>query len=369
MLIYLLSFLSCLFFHYFADKSSSKVVKYTLIFIPLLWLSLLAGLRDFGVGTDTEYYSEEYFKDASRANGFEDLMNNDNIHVQNKGYLFLNYIGAQLMSDISIEWFLTEFLILFCTYAAVIKLQKLYRLKLSWFSLLYLFAFYNVSLNIMRQMCAISICLLCFAYYMEKRKMLSVIFLMVATTFHTSAAIFALTYFYDRLSKTNRKGEVLLFAAGGLFIGISFYYELLELLGNLGVFSEIYMDRYGAASDYEGQRVPYAFVCVSLIIFWGIYCGVKRKIIDKNQSFFLLLIHGTFSILMMLNLLANTLIRISFYFYALDLVYMAYLISSKRMPDYYKILLSSVIIFQWAYNYMYLNGNATYPYKSSILGI
>ena len=406
MFIYLFSFAICLIFHHYADETKSKVIKYILVFTPLIWLALVAGFRDYGVGTDTEYYSEEYLKDASRARGISDLLNNNNIHISNKGYLFLNYVGVHMMSDIFIEWFLTELLILICTYVAILKLKNRYRINLLLFSLLYLFAFYNVSLNIMRQMCAISICLLSFAYYLEKRKVVSLLYLLLATTFHTSAAIFALTFFYYFLSKSSHKWFVLVSVTGCLFIGILFYYQLLELLGKFGVFSEIYMDRYGASSEYEGLRVPYAFVCVSATIFFGIFLGYKNKICDKRTShylhlvselkkrlnennllfflllavkckkkleenssfFFLLLVHGTFTILMMLNLLANTLIRISFYFYALDLVYMAFLLSSKKIPLYYKILLPSVIIFQWGYNYMYLNGNATYPYRSSFLG-
>ena len=139
------------------------------------------------------------------------------------------------------------------------------------------------------------------------------------------------------------------------------------------------MDRYGASSEYDGLRVPYAFVCVSATIFFGIFLGYKNKICDKRTShylhlvnelkklnennllfflllavkckkrleennlfFFLLLVHGTFTILMMLNLLANTLIRISFYFYALDLVYMAFLLSKKYpyIIKFYFLLLS-----------------------------
>ena len=76
MLIYLFSFLYCIFFHYVAYRISNKVAKYILIFLPLLWLAFLAGVRDFGVGTDTEIYSKPYFNDARRAGGFDDLMKN-----------------------------------------------------------------------------------------------------------------------------------------------------------------------------------------------------------------------------------------------------------------------------------------------------
>ena len=380
MFIYLFSFIFCLISHHFADEAKNKVIKYALVFTPLIWLALVAGFRDFGVGTDTEYYSEEYFKDASRARDIYDILNNDNIHISNKGYLFLNFIGVHMMSDIFIEWFLTEFLIFISTYVAVLKLKSKYRISLLLFSLLYLFAFYNVSLNIMRQMCAISICLLSFAYYLEEKKLVSLLYLLLATTFHTSASIFVFVFFYYYLSKSSNKWLVLVSATGCLVIGILFYYQLLQLLGQLGVFSEVYMDRYGASSEYDGLRVPYAFVCVSATIFFGIFLGYKNKICDKRTShylhlvnelkklnennllfflllavkckkrleennlfFFLLLVHGTFTILMMLNLLANTLIRISFYFYALDLVYMAFLLSSKKYPyiiKFYFLLLS-----------------------------
>ena len=74
-------------------------------------------------------------------------------------------------------------------------------------------------------------------------------------------------------------------------------------------------------------------------------------------------------ILMSLNFLVNNLIRISHYFYALDLVLMAVLLTSRKIHMGYKILLPLVIMAMWFYNYMYLNGSGTYPYKSQILGI
>ena len=290
MFIYLFSFIFCLISHHFADEAKNKVIKYALVFTPLIWLALVAGFRDFGVGTDTEYYSEEYFKDASRARDIYDILNNDNIHISNKGYLFLNFIGVHMMSDIFIEWFLTEFLTLISTYVAALKLKSKYRISLLLFSLLYLFAFYNVSLNIMRQMCAISICLLSFAYYLEEKKLVSLLYLLLATTFHTSASIFVFVFFYYYLSKSSNKWLVLVSATGCLVIGILFYYQLLQLLGQLGVFSEVYMDRYGASSEYDGLRVPYAFVCVSATIFLGIFLGYKNKICDKRTSHYLHLV-------------------------------------------------------------------------------
>lgn len=369
MLIYLLSFLYCIFFHYVAYRVKNKVAKYCLVFIPLVWLAFLAGWRDYGVGTDTLIYSKAYFDDARQARDIGDLLKNNNINISNKGYLFLNYLGTQFMSHIFIEWFLTELLILVCTYLAVIRISRYYKINLAIFSLLYLFAFYNASLNLMRQMCAISICLLAYSYLLDKNRLVAVVLFIVALTFHTSAAIFLLAFAYHAWADTRHKKLLLTAVVGSLSLGILLYYQLLKLLGSFGVFSKVYMERYGMGSQFEGMRVPYAFIGVALTIFVGIFLSYRSKLLKESEHFFLLLVHTTFTILMSLNFMADTLIRISYYFYALVLVLMSSLLTSRKMPIGYKVALPSVIIFMWLYNYMYLNGNETNPYKSLILGI
>ena len=369
MLIYLISFLYCIFFHYVAYRIKNKTVKYVLILVPLLWLAFLAGVRDYGVGTDTDVYSKAYFNDARHSHSFEDLLKNENKTISNKGYLFLNYFGTWMMSHIFIEWFLTELLILVCTYWAVIRMSKYFKINLALFSVLYLFAFYNPSLNLMRQMCAISICLLSFSFMMEKKLALAIALLLVAMTFHTSSAVFLLAFAYWYFSDTKHK--VLLFSTvcGGMLLGIALFYKLLKLLGQFGVFSKVYMERYGMNSQFEGERVPYAFIGVAAIMLIGVLLSYWKNVLSNSENFFLLMIHMTFMILMSLNFLVGTLIRISFYFYALDMVLMAVLLSSRKIHMGYKILLPLVVIFMWLYSFMYLNGHSTYPYKSQILGI
>ncbi len=369
MLIYLFSFVYCIFFHYVAYRMKNKVAKYVLVFVPLIWLAFLAGVRDYGVGTDTMVYSKAYFDDARHAHGIDDLLNNENKTISNKGYLFLNYFGTLLMSHIFIEWFLTELLFLVCAYLAVIRLTKYFQINLALFSVLFLFAFYNPSLNLMRQMCAISVCLLSFSFMIENKRVIAIMLLLAAITFHTSSAVFILAFAYWFLSDTKHK--VLLYSSvcGGMLLGIAFFFWLLKILGSLGVFSKVYMERYGIGSQFEGERVPFAFMGVAAVILIGVLISYSKKVLTDSENFFLLLIHTTFMILMSLNFLVGTLIRISYYFYALDLVIMAFLLTSRKIHIAYKMLLPMTIIFMWLYNFMYLNGNSTYPYRSQILGI
>ena len=105
------------------------------------------------------------------------------------------------------------------------------------------------------------------------------------------------------------------------------------------------------------------------MIYIGIYLAYKKRMLLNCESFFVLLIHSSFLILMTMNFLAETLIRLSFYFYAVDLLYVAIMMTSKRRSKLFNIAFVSIIIIMWGYSYMYLNGNATYPYKSKILGI
>lgn len=369
MFVYLLSFIYCIFFHYVAYRMKNKMAKYVLVFAPLIWLAFLAGVRDYGVGTDTMVYSKAYLDDACHAHGINDLLNNDNKTISNKGYLFLNYFGTLLMSHIFIEWFLTELLFLVCAYLTVVRLAKYYQINLALFSVLFLFAFYNPSLNLMRQMCAISICLLSFSFMIEKKRVIAILLLLAAITFHTSSAVFILAFAYWHFSDTRYKALMFSIVSGGMLLGIAFFFWLLKILGSLGVFSKVYMERYGIGSQFEGERVPFAFMGVAAVILIGVLISYSKKVLTDSENFFFLLIHTTFMILMSLNFLVGTLIRISYYFYAVDLVIMAILLTSRKIHMSYKMLMSLVVIFMWLYNFMYLNGHSTYPYKSQILGI
>ena len=370
MLIYLICFSICIFFHYLADKTNVRLYKLILIFFPILLLSLLAGFRDMGIGTDTEIYSEMYFEGAMSLNSLTDLFTETFDLLPNKGYIALNYFSQLLYSELWMVWFLQELLILCCTYCAVLKIGKRYDIQLYVFSILYLFAFYNVSYNYMRQLCAMSICLLAMSYYFENKKIVFLLLFTIAFFFHTSSSIcFIILAIYHISKKKVNLTKVLLCLFVGYIILFFYYYDVLFIIGRLGVFSEVYMDRYGVDTPHPGERVPYSFMIIILVIYCGLWLSWHKKIISREDIVFVILVHTTFLFMMFLSLYAETLKRLSYYSYLVVVVYMGICLSSERMSRLYRIFFLLLIIFAWWYSYMHLNGNETYPYKSTILGI
>ncbi|PZU86787.1 MAG: hypothetical protein DI529_08205, partial [Chryseobacterium sp.] len=117
MLPYLIVFfLSILFTHLAqeSDKNNRKLFFFVFSAFAVLLPSLLAGLRDSGIGTDTETYVDTVWRTINRINSYEEFQK---LYKQEKfddieyGYLLLNFIGSRFGSSVNIIYFLTSFFV------------------------------------------------------------------------------------------------------------------------------------------------------------------------------------------------------------------------------------------------------------------
>ena len=162
---------------------------------------LIAGLRDSTVGSDMNLYIVPIFNGIA-SNGQNLMEFLDSYPDMEIGYLFVNYVIAQLTDQ--------PFFLLLCIHILIII--PLYITAMKWREqlspVLFMFIFYMIffqeSLSIVRQSIALSFSMLAFTFFMEKRYIGYILLMIVAFLFHQTAVValsFPLAYLMvDRFS-------------------------------------------------------------------------------------------------------------------------------------------------------------------------
>ena len=363
---YFLVFAICLFLNW---RSSSK--KILPILLSCLILSLLAGVRDMHVGTDTDLYPPTYMSALRKITSFSDI-----IHLESdldKGYLFLYWIGAWIDRHIWIELFLTELVISVFTFLGYYRLSKHFGSSIIVFTLAFLFLIYNYTLNAMRQECAIAITFFAFSYLWEKRWIYYILWMSVAYTFHSSTII-ALSVpfllYVSNIESDRKRNRMVLITIISIVIAFASFYYIVNMIADYGLFNEAYATRYGEGGAYEGtSRVAFAPLSISLTIYYFIYLSYKKQIVNNNVIAFHILLNTIYMLCLFLSTLSVFLYRIGLSFYIIDVYLLSVELSSKKVNVVLRTISILVMIVYWVFNYIIKNNSETYPYTSEIIGI
>lgn len=361
---YLIVFAICILLNSISlNKSKIPLVLSCLI------LSLLAGFRDIGVGTDTVTYSEEYFSAARYVRKLSDISNANEFY--DKGYLTLNWIGRFFSDRIWIVFFLTELIITGFTFGAVYRMRKFFHVDLVIFTALFLFFEYNYTYNAMRQLCAVSITLFAFSYLLERKWLHYIGWIIIAVTFHSSAAIslsIPFMYMISELKNKRLRKYLTIFFVASMILSVYSYYQLLIMLGALGAFKESYVNTYGENGSFEGSRVSFSLMIIFVLIYCVIIKSYKNKLLKDSDILLHFLIHTVYAIILFLSLYSIYLYRLGWYFFPISMFYVSVELSKKK-TQMYRLVTIFIFAFYWVFNY-YIKGNSeTIPYTSKILGI
>ena len=162
---------------------------------------LIAGLRDSTVGTDMELYIVPIFNGivSNGQNLMEFIDSYPEIEI---GYLFVNYVIAQLTDQPFFLLLSIHILIIIPLYITAMKWREYFSPAL--FMFIFYMIFFQESLSIVRQSIALSFSMLAFTFFWEKRYIQYFLFMVAAFFFHQTAVIalsFPLAYLMvDRFS-------------------------------------------------------------------------------------------------------------------------------------------------------------------------
>lgn len=369
MIPYILVFSISIFFTYLADKYNNKSLFYLLSIFALIPPIILAGFRDETIGTDIQTYVLGTLYMAGDYGNLSDFISDSNIDVV---FTFLVYISNKILGDLNGVLIIISTFTLICVYIAIAKMR--HKLSMSYAIFVYLFSFFNSSLNLMRQNMAISVCLLLLVFLFHKEYIKASIAGVLAFFCHSSSIFFVLPIIIFIYIQNNIQYEK------KIWKWINIYFFLLPLLFflfdtlltffiNVGLFSDKYA-MYSTKNKLGGVSVNTIFVLTYIAFNVIIYKLSKSYRNNLNYIYSLLITYSTL-VVGLLSAISIWAGRLSLYFQILTVIMFPMLIFNlpSKLRIAYKSIFTFLIIFYWWYTYIINNASETYPYTSKILGI
>ena len=169
------------------DCNKSKTKKFIYIVLSCILLSLLAGLRNYSIGIDTQQYFSNYY-----VIGFLNNISEISSLRYEYGFSALCYVLNKISSNPQLLIFVTSIFINISVCTFIYKNSDNIVLSI----ILYiLFNFFFSYMNIMRQAIAIAIVLFGFEFLKEKKYIKYIIVVLLASFFHASALLAILMIF------------------------------------------------------------------------------------------------------------------------------------------------------------------------------
>lgn len=386
MLIYIGTFIIATFFIYFGAKSRKKLNRFILISLAICIPCLLASVRDVSIGTDTSGYVINIYSAAVRSSGLEDFYNTLIYHEWKYlpissfeyGYTTLVYFEAKLFNDFSASLFLNQIVIILPIVFALLKYEKRYGMKAYIGYMFFMFMFYNVSLNAVRQFMSISILFYGIATLtVDKSRNKYLLCLVLSVLFHTSGVLGIIPFLFFTIQKRYKT----LFAFGSTKISVETMQNLLLILlcvlflfyGN-NILSRINLPIISGYINYLPRNVNFSFNQIVLQLPYLALMYKERKqvlefknisIDNKNFLDFNMLMYIIQFVFSQLSTVTVNSWRINLIFSIFLILIIPLIISfEKKMRTRKLILLISIayIAIYWFYMFAYLGKHNTVPY-------
>ncbi len=324
------------------------------------------------VGTDMELYILPIFNDiaTNEQNLMDFIESYPDIEV---GYLFVNYVIAQLTDETFFILLAIHILIIIPLYITAMRWRE--HLSPVLFMFIFYMIFFQESLSIVRQSIALSISMLAFTLFFEKHYKWSCLFVVVAILFHQTAVIalsFPLAYLIiDRFSIR----EYYYFYVGAVLAVVLFFWNFDSVL--IWMIENGYIDlkfiRYTSMDNSFTAVLGAANYVVKIVtIAYIIYVMLLYKP-DTLLKFFLVIavLDMLFSLC---ALILQPLDRISLYYRLMTCISIPFIIfnypiifDDDNLPYARPIIgMFSLLLFAyWFYVYMLGNYDDTADYQIS----
>lgn len=363
MVPYLFIFSVTTIFIYLSERKWNKnksIYAYILGMTAVIILSVFAGIRNYDVGTDMDFYILPFFYRAQMySTNFHNLWiaNTENVEIM---FLVLEYISANLFHSPHFVMFALSFLTNIFVYMGIIKQRGNMSITFAW--LTYCLIYFNTSLNLMRQSVSVAILFYLFSDLKSLNWKKVIFFSAFAGLFHISGLIgifFYVTYLMicqRKLIGGLRQILFLLFLLLPVIIPIAI--RIIISLGFLNQRYNIYID---SQTDTAVGNLIFRLICLAS---YALLC-YRTKSNDKSQNYFLLYA-GMMNTFFVIN---NSLIfiRLRAYFEIFSLIYIPAGLRVYSKKNSTRILVSvltvTIMTVYWYYLNVFLNSGETYPYS------
>lgn len=380
MLIYLLVFLLTILLTRVIAHTSNSIVKKVSICLVILLPSALAGFRDAGIGTDTNVYIEPtiremtYYANKSFIEFFQsyktDEISNELI------YSLLVLLVVKLGGEENAVYFTLNLIVMIFVFKSIY--DNRHRASMPLMMLMFLFSYYNLSLNIMRQFLAMSMCLYT-NKYVENQQWLKVLLCYILIIYMHNSGLFYLVYiafsFVFNKASINMKSinKIILLL---IIIILPVFFSLMDIFIayfiSIGILPERFISY--TSNEADSMVIRSGLIIGWIIILLLIYFYRKLKIKSTLLQYTIYL-KFAYVQLFLASIFSKWAFRISFYFgLIVDILFIPIFINviehkNKRLGQVLKFSVSCIVIFYWYWSIVYRNGGETVPYTSKILGI
>ena len=262
--------------------------------ISILHLSLLLGLRSYTVGTDTAQYVSFY---------------NNQINFNGNGsaiYIFLEKIIWRLFGpNYHVFLFILSTITIILIVLAFSNFSRRYEFIFLNIYIFISYYFYFESFNAQRQFLAISVTMIALVLLNKNRWLLSLLLIVLATGIHSTAIIMLAAYPIKYIKKT--KLNFFLVCIISAIFGLS--------SNQLTVFFSHLFSHYNMYTNAIGLSSRGGSFFLGLFIFFMLILGVYFSDILKDQEgSFLVFLTAIGSILYMVGMQSQLIIRVADYF-------------------------------------------------------
>lgn len=360
MIYYFLMFISTVVFFYLAEKSSRKFG----IALNIIGLSLpiiLAVLRKNNVGIDVNVYMSPTLEAANNSSNLSEFLQikalNSAWGTLDIGYALIIYFCSKYFFSLSGLFFINEFLCIVPIFFAlklfnkyICKIDKGRKLPLWLAMLIYLFLFYNSSLNQTRQAITMSLTLLIFSLILNNKYTLSCLLFILACTIHSSAIVILGILFIYFICKFKLKFlQIFLIVFSILFLLFynQIFYFVIDVLISLGIIRDKYLGEILNGSD--GFNISFLWLITNafLLFITILMCKKTNFWIDK---FFLLITIVSFGMMLFASSYSSfgRLQQYFLYFLIFIIPEFIFILRDKTQLDFF-IHLAVIFLFAFAY--------------------
>lgn len=354
---------------FFVQKKTMAMISVSLIVVIN---TVFSGFRDFGVGIDTTVYINSFFESAQMLTSLKDFASFES----DKGFLALAFLASSFSNDSQSLLLVTAFFIQFFYFCALWLFKKYNNVSLFLATFFFCIMFYGHTLNLMRQFCALSILAYGFANFIKGNLKVYIYCQLVAYFFHSSAIIFVILPIMWRISfmqDKNKKNVYSILAIVGMSVIVSSFFLLMSFLGNFGLISDFYAERYSQTGSYAARAnvggTGLGVIAVFLYPIVFVYYAKRKKAINENILHFVFVLTCISSLLQLLTYKVTFLERVTYYITFILFIYQAKLFSTSKINILVKFIMIAIYIYNWYALYIINKGGDIIPYKSHILNI
>lgn len=259
--IYAVVYSISLFLFSVADRTSNSVKLKNIIIIAVLLLAFFASLRNFEVGTDTNSTLLEYFDIAGTFNSIPNILYSD-LAANKIVFIVISKIIKMIGLGERVFLFIMEILVL-APIAAIAYIRK-NRNSITSTMLFFLFLYYQLSFNWIRQCISASFLLLAIVVFCDGRKKNALIFAIISVLFHTSALLGIIMFTVAWISSnSNRKflrRFLIMITVLATLILMRYWQTIALYLINQGILPASYRGYVNVFSGAHGQSYKGWFV-------------------------------------------------------------------------------------------------------------